>query len=107
MNRTQVVVLICACSLVSAFSGGITGYYAALSVPVPTPIAVLDIDALAGSIDSTAPDFKLRMQAVSDAAKATTQRLADGGVVVIDRANVIAAPPQSVIRISAPALQQP
>ncbi len=102
MTLTRTAILVLVCSLVSAVTGGLSGYYAALTTPVATPIAVVDIEAMASGIDSKSPDALKRMQEVSDQAKLLTQKLTESGVIVLDRANVIGAPEQAVIRVEPP-----
>lgn len=99
MNKLGVVLLLLLCAVVSAIAGGAAGYYVALTTPVASPIAVIDIEGMASRLDTNAPDYQQRMVAISNQARAMTQRLTASGVIVLDRAQVIGAPEEAILRV--------
>jgi len=99
MTKVRIALLILVCCSVSGVTGALSGYYAAVSTPVASPIAVVDIEAMANGIDAKAPDYIKRMQEVSAQAKVITQRLTANGVIVLDRASVVGAPEESIVRV--------
>ena len=101
MSKASMLLLILICSAVAGVTGALSGYYAAVSTPVASPIAVIDIEAMANGIDTKSPDYMRRMQEVSAQAKVLTQRLTANGVIVLDRAAVIGAPDESIVRVDA------
>lgn len=95
--------------LATAWFGGIgaaAGYYASLHTPVPAQFMVLDVDGIMKAATDEAAKLgphadAAKMTAVGDEyiakTRAVTKRLADSGVIVIDRHSVVDFPAGSLI----------
>lgn len=99
MSPIKVTLLLFSSMTLAAVAGGAAGYYAALTTPAVSNVAVLDIEALTKSVDVTNPAFMQRSEELALRTKAVADRLTAAGMVVLDRAYVIAAPEQAVIRV--------
>ncbi len=86
----------------SMVGGYYAGLYAAAVTPAQVPLAVLDINQIASSVDPKAPDYKERVAALGARAKAITEALTAQHVIVLDRANIISAPPEAIIDVVNP-----
>jgi len=101
MSTTKTVLMILLCSLISSISGAFAGFYAAVKTPAVSNIAVLDIDALASSIDPSDKNYIAKAQELSDRTKLVTDQLTAAGMVVLDRAHVVSAPEEAIIHVDA------
>ena len=101
MRPLKIIFLVLFCSALSALTGGAAGYFAAVSTPAASTIAVLDVEQLASTIDPGSPDHMARASRLAAQTKEITARLTAAGVVVIDRAHVISAPEDSIIHVDA------
>lgn len=99
MSKLSIFFIVVFCSLFSSITGGLAGYYAALSVPTVSSLAVLDIEEIASRVDPSSPDSKKAVELLTAKARDVTEKLTAAGMVVLDRNAVIAAPPDSIVKI--------
>lgn len=99
MKTIHVIALLIVSSLFASIAGALSGYIAALKTPSLSNVAVLDFEALAKTVDPNDPNAHMRAAEVAERTKEITARLTDAGMVVIDRANVIAAPEGAIIHV--------
>lgn len=99
MSKLSIFVLVLFCSAMAGMSGAVAGYYAALSVPTVSSIAVLDIEELASRVDARSPDAANATKLLTAKAKEVTERLTAAGMVVLDRAAVVAAPNEAIVHV--------
>ncbi len=87
--------------LLSAVAGGaLGGYYAASFSPIPAQIAIVDIQALVKkAIEKNAAQTEDDAKALTARVKATTDKLVQQGVVVLDAQSVLNAPEEAYVRI--------
>jgi hypothetical protein len=103
----KLLVLTALCATLSGVVGAFAGYQAALRVPTITPLAVVDFDALAATIRPDDPASQQKAEELSMRIRAEAQRLADTGVVVLDRASIVAAPASFELVLDAPTQAAP
>jgi hypothetical protein len=77
----------------------ISGYSAALSVPVQSQFAVLDVEALAKRVDVNSPSYKDDAKKLAERTSEVTQRLVEANILVLDKAHVLGVPEDAIIRI--------
>lgn len=99
MSKSRVLLLVIICTCVASVAGALAGYYAALTTPVSASVAVLDIEAMARGVDPKSPDYAAKVAEVTRQAKAMTDKLVASGLVVLDRAQVVGAPEEAIIRV--------
>lgn len=99
MKYVKTLLLVLLCSTFGVIGGAAAGYYAAMTTPAVSNIAVLDVDTLSKSMDPSSPDYQKKAQEVADRVKEMTARLTAAGVVVLDRSVVLSAPEEAVIRV--------
>lgn len=99
MSKLSIFVLVLFCSLLSSVTGALGGYFAALAVPTVSSVAVLDIEEIASRVDSRSPDAARTTELLTAKAKEVTERLSGAGMIVLDRSAVLAAPPDSIVRV--------
>jgi hypothetical protein len=99
MQKAKIALLIIVCSTFGAIGGAAAGYYAALTTPSVSNIAVLDVEGLSKDVDQSKPDYMKRAQELSEKVNDITARLNAAGMVVLDRAYVISAPQDAIIHI--------
>lgn len=87
--------------LLSAVAGGaLGGYHAALFSPIPAQIAIVDVQALVKkAIEKNAAQTEDDAKALTEQVKATTDKLVQQGVVVLDAQSVLNAPEEAYVRI--------
>ena len=103
MSTSKTVLMVVLCCLISSLTGAVAGFYAAVKTPSVSNIAVLDIDALAASIDPNDRNYAPKAQELSDRTKEVTDQLTAAGMVVLDRAHVVSAPEEAIIHVDYPA----
>lgn len=99
MSKLAIFLIVLFCSAFSAVTGGLAGYYAALSVPTVSSVAVIDLEQLASNVDARSPQAANHVQLLTAKAREVTEKLTAAGMVVLDRNAVVAAPQESIIRI--------
>lgn len=99
MSKLAIFFLVLFCSALAAVVGAFSGYYAALSVPAVSSIAVLDIEELASRVDARSPDAARATELLTAKAKDVTEKLTAAGMVVLDRSAVVSAPADSMVRV--------
>ena len=99
MSKLSIFLIVLFCSAFSAVSGGLAGYYAALAVPTVSSVAVIDLEQIAAGVDVSSPDARRNVELLTAKAREVTERLTSAGMVVLDRNAVVAAPPESIVRI--------
>lgn len=99
MSKLGVFFIVLFCSAFAAVSGGLAGYYAALAVPTVSSVAVIDLEQIASGVDSRSPEAMKHVQLLTSKAREVTEKLTAAGMVVLDRNAVVAAPPESIVRI--------
>lgn len=89
---------------VASLGGGYFGFQKAMNAPVPAQFAVVDMAALARSmqkeIDPSKPSGQIAIREMGEAIKSRFKDLNDAGIVVLDSSMVIAAPHSSMIDTS-------
>jgi hypothetical protein len=87
--------------LLSAVAGGaLGGYYAALFSPIPAQIAIVDVQALVKkAIEKNAAQTEDDAKALTARVKATTDKLVQQGIVVLDAQSVLNAPEEAYVSI--------
>jgi hypothetical protein len=86
--------------IVCVVSGGISGYFAASYTPVPQQIAIVDVSSLVmRSFDKDKPQTEEEAKALTAKVKATTSKLVEQGIVVLDAQSVIDAPLEAYVNV--------
>lgn len=99
MSKLSIFLIVLFCSIFSSITGGLAGYYAALAVPTISSVAVIDLEDIASTVDIRSPDAKRNVELLTAKAKDVTEKLTAAGMIVLDRNAVVAAPPDSIVRI--------
>lgn len=99
MSIKSAILMVVVSTSVATVAGAAAGYMAAVMTPVSSNVAVLDVDALAKTIDPHGPDYLAKANALSERTKEVTQKLTAQGMVVLDRAQVIAAPEEAIVYV--------
>lgn len=107
MSKLAIFCMVLFTSAFAAVSGGLAGYYAALAVPTVSSVAVIDLEQIASRVDSRNPDAARNVELLTSKAREVTEKLTAAGMVVLDRNAVIAAPPESIVRIDVTAASVP
>jgi hypothetical protein len=95
-TSTKLVVLLISCGL----CGALGGYYAASFSPIPAQIAVVDVKALVmKAVEKNATQTEDDAKALTARVKATTDKLVQQGVVVLDAQSVLNAPEEAYVNI--------
>ena len=80
--------------------GALGGYYAASFSPVPAQIAIVDIQTLVKkAMEKNATQTEDDAKALTARVKATTDKLVQQGVVVLDSQSVLNAPEEAYVNI--------
>jgi len=80
--------------------GALSGYYAASFSPIPAQIAVVDVKALVmKAVEKNATQTEDDAKALTARVKATTDKLVQQGVVVLDAQSVLNAPEEAYVNI--------
>mgnify|MGYP003393715137 CR=1 FL=1 len=80
--------------------GALGGYYAASFSPIPAQIAVVDIQALVKkAVEKNETQTEDDAKALTARVKATTDKLVQQGVVVLDAQSVLNAPEEAYVNI--------
>lgn len=85
---------------VCGLSGALGGYYAASFSPIPAQIAVVDVSALVmKAVEKNATQTEDDAKALTARVKATTDKLVQRGIVVLDAQSVLNAPEEAYVSI--------
>ncbi len=80
--------------------GALGGYYAASFSPIPAQIAVVDVSALVmKAVEKNATQTEDDAKALTARVKATTDKLVQRGIVVLDAQSVLNAPEEAYVSI--------
>lgn len=80
--------------------GALGGYYAASFSPIPAQIAIVDVQSLVKkAIEINAAQTEDDAKALTARVKATTDKLVQQGVVVLDAQSVLNAPEEAYVNI--------
>jgi len=101
MSKGKTLILVLVCVMFGAAAGGFAGFYAAINTPVVPNVAVLDVERLANGIDPRSPDAMVKADLLAKRTKQVSEKLTAAGMIVLDRAKVLAAPEEAVIRVDA------
>ena len=96
LTPLKLLLLLFACGL----SGALGGYYAAFFSPIPAQIAVVDVKALVmKAVEKNATQTEDDAKALTARVTATTDKLVQQGVVVLDAQSVLNAPEEAYVSI--------
>lgn len=96
LTPAKLVALLISCGL----CGALSGYYAAAFSPIPAQIAVVDVKALVmKAVEKNATQTEGDAKALTARVKATTDKLVQQGVVVLDAQSVLNAPEEAYVSI--------
>jgi hypothetical protein len=99
MNGTTVIkglLLLLSCLL----SGALGGYYASSLSPVPAQIAIVDIqDMVMRSVGKNESQSEAQAKELTARVKATTDKLIQQGILVLDAQAVLNAPREAYVNI--------
>jgi hypothetical protein len=96
LTPIKLLLLIIVCGL----SGALGGYFSASFSPIPAQIAVVDIQTLVKkAMEKNATQTEDDAKALTARVKATTDKLVQQGVVVLDSQSVLNAPEEAYVNI--------
>jgi hypothetical protein len=96
LTPVKLILLVLSCGL----CGALGGYYAASFSPVPAQIAIVDIQTLVKkAMEQNATQTEDDAKALTARVKATTDKLVQQGVVVLDSQSVLNAPEEAYVNI--------
>ncbi|HEY8095400.1 MAG TPA: hypothetical protein VIE65_04820 [Methylobacter sp.] len=96
LTPIKIVALVISCLA----CGALGGYYAASFSPIPAQIAIVDVQALVKkAIEKNAAQTEDGAKALTARVKATTDKLVQQGVVVLDAQSVLNAPEEAYVNI--------
>ncbi|MDP1773927.1 MULTISPECIES: hypothetical protein [Methylobacter] len=96
LTPLKLILVLFACGL----SGALGGYYAASFSPIPAQIAVVDVSALVmKAVEKNATQTEDDAKALTARVKATTDKLVQRGIVVLDAQSVLNAPEEAYVSI--------
>jgi hypothetical protein len=99
MKALALTLVVIGSVLAGSVGGGVAGYYVAIMTPSASSIVVLDVESLAARVDPKSTDYAGQAALLASKARQVTERLTAAGIVVLDRAAVIAAPDDSIVRV--------
>lgn len=96
LTPLKLILLLFTCGL----SGALGGYYVASFSPIPAQIAVVDVSALVmKAVEKNATQTEDDAKALTARVKATTDKLVQRGIVVLDAQSVLNAPEEAYVSI--------
>lgn len=96
LTPIKIVALVISCLA----CGALGGYYAASFSPIPAQIAIVDVQVLVKkAIEKNAAQTEDDAKALTARVKATTDKLVQQGLVVLDAQSVLNAPEEAYVNI--------
>ena len=96
LTPIKIVALLISC----VACGALGGYYAASFSPIPAQIAIVDVQVLVKkAIEKNAAQTEDDAKALTARVKATTDKLVQQGIVVLDAQSVLNAPEEAYVNI--------